>query len=53
LIPLLALSWLFFARPALAETCTGQVVGVIDGDTIEVLHDKKTERIRLFVIDCR
>jgi hypothetical protein len=24
----------------------GQVVGVLDGDTIEVLHEKKPERIR-------
>ena len=29
-----------------------QVIGVIDGDTIEVLHDKKPERIRLNGIDC-
>lgn len=31
---------------------TGQVVGVMDGDTIEVLDDKKTVRIRLQGIDC-
>ncbi len=31
---------------------TGQVVGVLDGDTIEVLHNRKAERIRLQGIDC-
>jgi micrococcal nuclease len=35
-----------------ADTIGGQVVGIIDGDSIEVLHDKKPERIRLFGIDC-
>ncbi|TKB94503.1 MAG: endonuclease [Nitrospira sp.] len=31
---------------------SGQVVGVLDGDTIEVLHNRKAERIRLQGIDC-
>ena len=31
---------------------SGQVVAVLDGDTIEVLHDTKPERIRLHGIDC-
>lgn len=35
-----------------AEEFSGQVVGVIDGDTIDVLHDQRTERIRLKGIDC-
>lgn len=30
----------------------GQVVGVIDGDTLEVLHHLHPERIRLSGIDC-
>ncbi len=30
----------------------GPVVGVLDGDTIEVLHKNKAERIRLNGIDC-
>jgi endonuclease YncB( thermonuclease family) len=30
----------------------GKVISVLDGDTIEVLHDKKPERIRLYGIDC-
>lgn len=37
---------------ALAFPFTGQVVGVLDGDTIEVLHNKKAQRIRLQGIDC-
>lgn len=31
---------------------TGQVVGILDGDTIEVMRHGKAERIRLFGIDC-
>lgn len=31
---------------------SGPVVSIIDGDTIEVLHNKKSERIRLSGIDC-
>ncbi|MDZ4733512.1 MAG: thermonuclease family protein [Nitrospirota bacterium] len=37
---------------ALASDFTGKVVGVIDGDTIEVLHNQHPERIRLSGIDC-
>lgn len=31
---------------------TGPVVSVLDGDTIEVLHNTNPERIRLSGIDC-
>ena len=31
---------------------TGQVVRILDGDTIEVLHNQHPERIRLNGIDC-
>lgn len=31
---------------------TGEVVSVLDGDTIDVLHNGKAERIRLHGIDC-
>jgi micrococcal nuclease len=31
---------------------SGKVVAVLDGDTIEVLHDGQAERIRLAGIDC-
>ena len=30
----------------------GKVVGVLDGDTLEVLHHQHPERIRLSGIDC-
>ena len=35
-----------------AEELTGKVVGVVDGDTIDVLVDKTPVRIRLYGIDC-
>ena len=35
-----------------AEGFSGQVVAVLDGDMIEVLHDNRRQRIRLNVIDC-
>jgi len=31
---------------------SGKVVNVSDGDTIEVLHENKAKRIRLYGIDC-
>lgn len=31
---------------------TGEVVSVLDGDTIETLHNGKPNRIRLYGIDC-
>ena len=36
----------------LASDFSGKVVGIIDGDTIEVLHNNRAERIRLNGIDC-
>ena len=39
-------------RPAKNEEFTGPVVGVMDGDTIEVLRDHKRARIRLYGVDC-
>ena len=44
-------AWLI-VQPGLAAAFTGQVVGVIDGDTIDVLHNGQAERIRLNGIDC-
>lgn len=35
-----------------ASTFTGKLVKVLDGDTVEVMHDGKAERIRLAQIDC-
>jgi micrococcal nuclease len=35
-----------------AGEITGPVVSVLDGDTIEVLHNHRAERIRLNGIDC-
>jgi len=48
---LLAL-FMVVAPPIAAADFTGEVIRVVDGDTIEVLHEKKPERIRLYGIDC-
>ncbi len=40
------------AHVAFAADFFGQVVSVLDGDTIEVLHNQHPERIRLSGIDC-
>ena len=48
------ISYLFCLISLLASPCwawQGKVVGVYDGDTIEVLHDGKDEKIRLYGID--
>ena len=42
---------LLLAAPALANF-SGPVVSILDGDTIEVLHNTHPERIRLSGIDC-
>lgn len=43
---------LLFVVPAFAAEFSGQVVGVIDGDTMDVLSNGKAKRIRLNGIDC-
>lgn len=35
-----------------AETFTGKLVHVVDGDTVDVMFDGKARRIRLADIDC-
>jgi len=42
----------FSASLVSASEITGPVVSVLDGDTIEVLHNTRAERIRLNGIDC-
>ena len=44
--------WLWFACVVVAADFTGKVVGVTDGDTITVLHNGRSEKIRLNGIDC-
>lgn len=39
------------AAPAHAETLTGKVVAVLDGDTITVLHERQQTRVRVAGID--
>ena len=38
--------------PSFTWAWSGKVVGVIDGDSITVLHDPRAEQIRLYGIDC-
>jgi endonuclease YncB( thermonuclease family) len=38
--------------PATAADFKAEVIRVLDGDTIEVLNERKPERIRLYGIDC-
>ena len=47
----LMLLLLALATPASAEFFEGRVVGVVDGDTIDVLVGSETRRVRLFGID--
>jgi len=42
----------FLAFHSVVFAFTGLVVKITDGDTIQVLHDGKPERIRLVGIDC-
>jgi micrococcal nuclease len=49
--------WLLFffafpTAPYVVLAFTGPVIGIIDGDTIDVLHNGQSERIRLNGIDC-
>lgn len=43
---------LLLGLPLCAWAYSGKVVGVLDGDTIEVMHRGKVERVRLQGIDC-
>ena len=49
---LIVLSFLLFIRSVSAAEWSGRVVSVLDGDTIEVLHDRHAKRIQLYGIDC-
>ena len=52
LLVVAALLCILLARAALAADYSGLVVSVLDGDTIEVLHNRYSERVRLSGIDC-
>ena len=43
---------LLWAAPTYAADFSGHVVGILDGDTIDVLNGHHTDRIRLSGIDC-
>jgi endonuclease YncB( thermonuclease family) len=48
----IVLSSLLGASLSLAADFSGPVVSVLDGDTIEVLHNSRAARIQLNGIDC-
>jgi len=52
IFPLCIISLVLSVHPVLANDFSGSVVSVLDGDTIDVLHTGKAERIRLHGIDC-
>lgn len=43
---------LFLLIPSTSLAWEGKVVGISDGDTIQVMHNGKAEKIRLYGIDC-
>lgn len=51
LLPLLLLAWVVLGQVALADTLTGRVVGISDGDTITVLVNSQPVKVRLTEID--
>jgi micrococcal nuclease len=48
----LVIAWLGLTTPAAAQTLTGTVVAVHDGDTISIRTGSSTVRVRLYGIDC-
>ena len=50
--PFLLLATLLIPNIVFAADFSGRVVGVLDGDTVEVLHNSRPERVRLSGIDC-
>lgn len=48
---ILFISFLCFVGVLRGEEFSGKVVGVMDGDTIKVMHDGKAEKIRLYGVD--
>ncbi len=54
-LPFLAVLAFLLSVPSLSmrgADFSGRVVAVLDGDTIEVMHSGRAERIRIFGIDC-
>ena len=49
LISCLLTGSLFVTAPALAANFSEKVIGVLDGGTIEVLHNNRAERMLIFL----
>src|SRR5437868_11708187 len=48
----IAMFTLWFIGPATGGEFNARVIRVLDGDTMEVLHNQRPERVRLMGIDC-
>ena len=46
------LFFFFVSAGAAAQSFSGTVVGVSDGDTVTVMHESRGEKIRLSGVDC-
>jgi micrococcal nuclease len=42
----------FFSSPVFADIFSGKVVSVVDGDTINILHNGTREKVILYGVDC-
>jgi micrococcal nuclease len=51
-LTLLLLCLTLLLIPTSSPAWQGKLVGVTDGDTIQVLHNGKAEKVRLYGIDC-
>lgn len=49
---IIALSMSFLSADASESSFSGRVVRILDGDTIEVMHDQNPVKVRLKDIDC-
>lgn len=47
----LAIAVSLFAVPSPGDDFQGRVVRIVDGDTIDVLHNRQAQRIRLYGVD--
>ena len=52
IFPLLVCTLFLQDLPTFAADLSGPVVSILDGDTLEILHNQHPERIRLSGIDC-
>lgn len=49
--PMMLMAWACALQPVVAQTLTGRVVKIMDGDTLDILREHQTTRVRLAHID--